>query len=176
VWTPALLRANGIAPSQAALVIGFHGIGALIGMASAGRLMERFGTVTVLVPAFVLGTVATGALGFAAASVAWMSLVLGLVGVFVGMGASGAIALATLTYPTAIRSTGVGWAMGMGRFGQVIAPLTTSMMLGFGLGTIQIFLATAAAPFIAAVFVLILKWHSAEPNIDAAAAARPVIP
>jgi AAHS family 4-hydroxybenzoate transporter-like MFS transporter len=176
VWTPALLRANGIAPSRAALVIGFHGIGALIGMASAGRLMERFGTVTVLVPAFVLGTFATGALGFAAASVAWMSLVLGLVGVFVGMGASGAIALATLTYPTAIRSTGVGWAMGMGRFGQVIAPLTTSMMLGFGLGTIQIFLATAAAPFIAAVFVLILKWHSAEPNIDAAAAARPVIP
>ena len=177
VWTPALLRANGIAPSQAAVVIGFHGIGALIGMASAGRLMERFGTTAVLVPAFVLGTLATGALGFAAASVSGMSLVIGLVGVFVGMGASGAIALATLTYPTAIRSTGVGWAMGMGRFGQVIAPLTTSLMLGLGLGTVQIFLATAAAPFIAAVFILLLKWYSAAPNVDpAAAAASPIIP
>jgi AAHS family 4-hydroxybenzoate transporter-like MFS transporter len=55
VWTPALLRINGIAPSQGAVVLGFHGLGALIGMASAGRLMERFGTVATLVPAFILG-------------------------------------------------------------------------------------------------------------------------
>jgi hypothetical protein len=67
--------------------------------------------------------------------------------------------------------------MGMGRFGQVIAPLTTSLMLGLGLGTVQIFLATAAAPFIAAVFILLLKWHSAGPKIDAASAAgSPIIP
>ncbi len=166
-WTPTLLRANGIAPSQAAVVIGFHGIGALIGMASAGWLMERFGTIATLVPALILGTVATGALGFAATSVASMSIVIALVGVFVGMGASGAIALAALTYPTAIRSTGIGWAMGMGRLGQVIAPLTTSAMLGLGFGTVQIFLATAAAPLIAAVFILLLKWHAGRPKTDA---------
>jgi MFS transporter, AAHS family, 4-hydroxybenzoate transporter len=176
VWTPTLLRANGIAPSQAAVALGFHGIGALIGMASAGRLMERFGTLAVLVPAFVLGTVATGALGFAATSVVSTSVILGLIGVFVGMGASGAIALASLTYPTAIRSTGVGWAMGMGRFGQVIAPLITSLMLGLGLGPAQIFLAAAAAPLIAAVFIVLLTWQAARPRIGAGAAAKPAIP
>jgi AAHS family 4-hydroxybenzoate transporter-like MFS transporter len=170
VWTPALLRINGIAPSQGAVVLGFHGLGALIGMASAGRLMERFGTVATLVPAFILGTLATGALGYAATSVTSMSVVIALVGVFVGMGASGSIALAALTYPTAIRSTGVGWAMGMGRFGQVIAPLTTSLMLGAGWSVVQIFLATAAAPFIAAVFILLLKRHA-----DRAAAATAVV-
>lgn len=173
VWTPALLRANGIAPSATSVVIGVHGLGALIGMASAGRLMERFGTIAVLVPAFVLGTAATGMLGFAATSVASMSLALGLVGIFVGMGASGAIALAALAYPTAIRSTGVGWAMGMGRFGQVIAPLAVSLMLGLGLGNVQIFLVTAAAPFIAAAFILLLKWHARRPKIGTAAAAIP---
>jgi AAHS family 4-hydroxybenzoate transporter-like MFS transporter len=129
--------------------------------------MERFGTIATLVPAFILGTVATGLLGFAATSVASMSIVLALVGVFVGMGASGAIALAALAYPTAIRSTGIGWAMGMGRLGQVIAPLTTSAMLGLGFGTVQIFLATAAAPLIAAVFILLLKWHADRPKTDA---------
>jgi AAHS family 4-hydroxybenzoate transporter-like MFS transporter len=133
--------------------------------------MERFGTIAVLVPAFLLGTVATGALGFAATSVASMSLVLGLVGMFVGMGASGAIALATLTYPTAIRSTGVGWAMGIGRFGQVIAPLTTSLMLGIGLANGQIFLVTAAAPLLAAVAIGVLNWHAAPPKIGTPASA-----
>jgi hypothetical protein len=50
-------------------------------------------------------------------------------------------------------------------------------MLGLGLGTVQIFLATAAAPFIAAVFILLLKWYPAAPNVDpAAAAASPIIP
>ncbi len=176
VWTPTLLRANGIAPSQAAVALGFHGIGALIGMASAGRLMERFGTLAVLVPAFVLGTVATGALGFAATSVISTSVILGLIGVFVGMGASGAIALASLTYPTAIRSTGVGWAMGMGRFGQVIAPLLTSLMLASGFGPAKIFLVAAIAPLIAAVFIALLKWQTARPQIGATVAAKPAIP
>ncbi|MGB6964178.1 MAG: hypothetical protein WBD90_06745 [Xanthobacteraceae bacterium] len=46
-----------------------------------------------------------------------------LIGLFIGMGGSGAIALAALTYPPAIRSSGVGWAMGVGRFAQVLAPL-----------------------------------------------------
>jgi AAHS family 4-hydroxybenzoate transporter-like MFS transporter len=177
LWTPALLRANGIALSQAAVVLGFHGIGALIGMASAGWLMEKFGTIATLVPAYILGAVATGLLGFAATSFASVSIVIMLVGVLIGMGASGAIALAALTYPTAIRSTGIGWAMGMGRFGQVLAPLMASLMLGVGLGTVHIFLATAAAPVIAAVFILILKWHAGRAKADATAAPpSPSIP
>jgi AAHS family 4-hydroxybenzoate transporter-like MFS transporter len=160
LWTPTLLRANGIAPSQAAVVLGFHGIGALIGMGSAGRLIERFGPIATLVPALILGTLATAAVGFAATSVTSMSVVLALIGVFVGMGASGAIALAALNYPTAIRSTGVGWAMGMGRGGQVIAPLTTSLMLGLGWGIAKVFVVTAIAPFLAALFVLAFAMHA----------------
>ena len=171
LWTPALMRENGIAPSQTSIVIGFHGLGALIGMGSAGRLMEKFGTVATLVPAFILGTLSTAAVGYAATSVTSMSIAVALVGLFVGMGASGSIALAALSYPTPIRSTGVGWAMAMGRFGQVIAPLTTSAMLGAGLGTVQIFLVTAIAPFVAGAFILILAWHTGSPM-----AARAAVP
>ena len=86
LWTPALMRENGIAPSQTSIVIGFHGLGALIGMGSAGRLMEKFGTVATLVPAFILGTLSTAAVGYAATSVTSMSIAVALVGLFVGMG------------------------------------------------------------------------------------------
>ena len=169
LWTPTLLRTNGIAPSQAAIVLGFHGLGALVGMGSAGRLIERFGPIATLVPALILGTLATGAVGFAATSVTSMSIVLALIGLFVGMGASGAIALAALNYPTAMRSTGVGWAMGMGRGGQVIAPLTTSLMLALGWETTKVFAVTAIAPLIAALFVFAFALHAGWTKPAAAA-------
>ncbi|MGA9895402.1 MAG: MFS transporter [Xanthobacteraceae bacterium] len=112
LWTPTLLHDNGIPLTQAARAIAFNGLGALIGMGTAGRLIERFGAGPVLVPAFLLGAVATA-----------LPAGVFLIGLFIGMGGSGAIALAALTYPPAIRSSGVGWAMGVGRFAQVLAPL-----------------------------------------------------
>ena len=146
VWTPLLLRDNGIAPAQASIVIGVHFLGALIGMASAGRLMERFGAVPILCPALFLGALVTATLGYAATSMTSMSAALFLIGLFVGMGASGAIALAALTYPTAIRSSGIGWAMGMGRFGQVLAPLLASAFIAASWSNIQLFFAVGLAP------------------------------
>ena len=156
VWTPALLRVNGIAPAQAAVVIGIHGLGALIGMSCAGRLMERFGAAAVLVPSLVLGAIAVGAVGYAASSVMSMSIALFLVGLLVGMGASGSIALAALTYPTAMRSSGIGWAMGMGRFGQFLAPLFATAVIAAGWSGEQLFLALAVGPVLGAAAIVAL--------------------
>ena len=162
VWTPVLLRQNGFSPAQAGTVLGIHGLGALVGMASAGRLMERLGAKAVLIPALLLGAVATGAVGYAATSIESISVVLAFVGLFVGLGASGSIALAALTYPTAIRSTGIGWAMGMGRFGQVLAPLLTVLLVGLGWKGGKVFFAYGLAPLVAAAAILVMPWTSAR--------------
>jgi AAHS family 4-hydroxybenzoate transporter-like MFS transporter len=174
VWTPLLLRDNGISPAQASVVLGVHGIGALLGMAAAGRLMERFGIALTLFPALILGAVATGTLGYAATSVTSMSTALFFVGLFVGMGASGSIALAALTYPTAIRSSGIGWAMGMGRFGQVLAPLFASAVIAASWTNIQLFVAVGLAPFLGALAIIALRTSGKEPGVaGATAVARP---
>ena len=157
VWTPVLLRDHGIAPTAAGVALGVHGLGALIGMGAAGRLLERFGAVPVLVPALLLGAVFTGLLGYAAYSLPVISAVLFLIGISVGTGASGSIALAALTYPTSMRSSGIGWAMGMGRFGQVFAPLFATWTVAMGWNGGQTFLAFALAPLIAALAVLALR-------------------
>jgi AAHS family 4-hydroxybenzoate transporter-like MFS transporter len=86
-----------------------------------------------------------------------MSVALFLIGLLVGMGASGAIALAALTYPTAIRSSGIGWAMGMGRFGQVLAPLLASALIAASWSNIQLFFAIGLAPALAALAILALR-------------------
>lgn len=167
VWTPVLLHDNGILPAAAGTALGIHGLGALIGIASVGRLMERFGTLPVLLPALLLGAACTGALGYAATSVAWISAVLFFIGMFVGAGASGSIALATLTYPTAVRSSGIGWAMGMGRFGQVLAPLFTTAMTAMGWSGAQVFVMVGLAPVLAALAILALR--RTTPRTEAAA-------
>lgn len=162
LWMPTLLREHGIGPAQAAVVISIHGMGALIGMASAGRLIERFGSVPVLLPALLLGAVATAALGYAASSLTAITVTLVFAGLFVGIGASGSIALATLIYPTAISSSGLGWAMGMGRLGQVLTPFAAAAMVGAGWNGQQVFLAFGAVPVFGAIAVVALHAHEAR--------------
>jgi AAHS family 4-hydroxybenzoate transporter-like MFS transporter len=156
VWSPILLSENGIPPAQASIALGIHGLGALVGMSLAGRLIERFGAGAVLVPALVLGAIATSATGYSAASISTMSVTLALIGLLVGCGASGSIALAALSYPTAIRSTGIGWAMGVGRFGQVLAPLFAGAAVAAGWSNSALFVAVGIAPVLAAIAILAL--------------------
>jgi AAHS family 4-hydroxybenzoate transporter-like MFS transporter len=156
VWSPILLNENGIPPAQASIALGIHGLGALVGMSLAGRLIERFGAGAVLVPALVLGAIATSATGYSATSLSTMSVTLALIGLLVGCGASGSIALAALSYPTAIRSTGIGWAMGVGRFGQVLAPLLAGAAVAAGWSNATLFVVVGLAPVLAAIAILAL--------------------
>jgi len=157
LWTPALLRLNGIPAASTAFVIAFNGLGGFIGQSTAGWLMRRFGILPVLLPAFLLGTAATVGLGYGASSVALAATFICLVGVFLGLGTGAAIALSAIIYPTAIRSTGVGWGMAMGRFGQIVGPLIAGALLSNGWTPDRIMSVIAAGGLIAAVFV-VLFW------------------
>jgi AAHS family 4-hydroxybenzoate transporter-like MFS transporter len=174
LWTPSLLRMNGISPAATAFVVAFNGLGACFGQGFAGRLVARFGAIPVLVPGFVVGAAATVGLGYGAHSVALAATFIGLIGLFIGLGTGGAIALAALLYPTAIRSSGVGLGMAMGRFGQVAGPLIAGGMLGYGWGADQIMLVIGTGGVIGAVFVVLFKlWlGGAVPNPSIANPAK----
>jgi AAHS family 4-hydroxybenzoate transporter-like MFS transporter len=177
LWTPSLLRLNGIPAAATAFVIAFNGLGAFIGQSTAGRLMERFGILAVLFPAFLLGTAATVGLGYGATSVAAAAACIGLVGLFMGLGTAGAIALSAMIYPTPIRSTGIGWGMAMGRFGQIVGPLIAGSLLGAGWHADHIMIVIACGGLIAAVFVVLFRaWYVARDRIAGDAAAAGKIP
>ena len=161
LWTPALLKLNGISPANTAFVVAFNGLGGFIGQSTSGRLIQRFGIVPVLIPAFLLGAVATVGLGYGASSIALAATFIGLIGVFMGLGTGGAIALAATIYPTPIRSTGAGWGMAMGRFGQIVGPLIAGVLLGAGWTAGPIMTVTACGGLIGAVFVVLFSvWLS----------------
>ena len=158
MWTPTLLHANGLAPATTAVVLGFFNVGAFIGMASVGRLVDKFGATAMLLPAFIAAALSISALG-GATTVPMASVFGTLVGLTAGLGGAGAIAIASLMYPPAIRSTGIGWGMGSARFGQFVSPLFIGSLLTAGLATGQILVAAALFPGVAAIFVVLLGWQ-----------------
>jgi AAHS family 4-hydroxybenzoate transporter-like MFS transporter len=69
-------------------------------------------------------------------------------------------ALAGELYPTFMRATGVGWALGIGRFGSLISPVLGGLLLAWQWQVTPIFLAVAAPAFLAALSVLAVGFFS----------------
>jgi MFS transporter, AAHS family, 4-hydroxybenzoate transporter len=148
-WAPTLLKREGIGIKEASLAMAAFNLGSVIATSFAGWLITRAGAAVIL-PLVMLGSAVSMALvGYAAPSVGRVILLQGLFGLFMGGGSSGLIALAAIYYPTAIRSTGVGWAMGMGRVGSFSGPLAVGSLVGLGLSTANIFVAIAVPALLA---------------------------
>jgi AAHS family 4-hydroxybenzoate transporter-like MFS transporter len=65
-------------------------------------------------------------------------------------------ALTATYYPTAIRSTGMGWALGVGRVGSIVGPLVGGAMLAARAGVDTLFTVAAIPALIAAAAALAL--------------------
>jgi MFS transporter, AAHS family, 4-hydroxybenzoate transporter len=152
VWAPTLLHRTGIDLAHSALAVAMLPLGSVVGTSLAGFLVDRFGARAVLPVVFVASALTLGAVGYAASSIAQVIVLEGLAGLFLGLGSSGLIALAALFYPTAIRSTGVGWAIGLGRFGSFVGPLAVGALVDKGWDIGSIFVALAAPALAAALF------------------------
>jgi MFS transporter, AAHS family, 4-hydroxybenzoate transporter len=157
LWTPSLMRQMGLTAATGALLIGANNLGAAIGNASSGVLLDRFDPYPVLAIAYVVGGLLLVPIGWLNGDPALMAICLILNGMFLGAGSAGAIVLAARTYPTLMRSTGVGMGMAMGRFGQVVGPIVAGAMVADGLTLRAIFVSLAIASVIGSVAVLLLK-------------------
>jgi AAHS family benzoate transporter-like MFS transporter len=82
-------------------------------------------------------------------------------------------------YPMAIRATGLGWALGIGRAGAIIAPIVIGVLVGMQLPLQQNFIAIAIPAVIGMVAVLLIdhsRSASAHHEDVSAAVPEPVVP
>jgi AAHS family 4-hydroxybenzoate transporter-like MFS transporter len=157
LWTPSLLKQMGLTAATGALLIAASNLGAAIGVASCGALLDRFNPFVVLSIAYVTGGALLVPIAFLGGDPWAMAGCLILIGMFLGGAGGGTLVLAARTYPTLMRSTGVGWGMAMGRFGQVLGPLAAGAMVGGGLTVGPIFISLAVTSVVASAAVLMLK-------------------
>ena len=66
-------------------------------------------------------------------------------------------ALAAGFYPTSVRATGVGWALGIGRVGSIVGPLIGGALLTAKWSTASVFAAAALAALCAALAAFCLS-------------------
>jgi AAHS family 4-hydroxybenzoate transporter-like MFS transporter len=90
--------------------------------------MNRWGAFAVLLTEFLCTTLLIASLAYSNSFPLMMTItfVLG----FVVQGAQGGLsAVAATFYPISIRSTGIGWCLGVGRIGSIVGPILGGMML-----------------------------------------------
>jgi AAHS family 4-hydroxybenzoate transporter-like MFS transporter len=86
-------------------------------------------------------------------------------------GQPGLNTLAATYYPTYLRTTGIGWALGVGRIGAILGPYIGGMLLGLEWTTQQLFLAAAIPAVITAVAMFSLRFVMTLPDNSAPTAA-----
>ncbi|HEX5280710.1 MAG TPA: MFS transporter [Micropepsaceae bacterium] len=143
-WLAVILEQSGLAPRAAALTFSYGAFAAVVAILLFGRLIDRFGPRTTVVPAVltalciaVLGTGHLSQLGLSVTAVLAMGCAAathqslnGIVGSF---------------YPTIIRGNGVGFATGMGRISSIIGPVIVGWLMAANT-PLQVTLAAIGAP------------------------------
>ena len=170
-WSPILLRRTGIAAEQSALALALFNFGSLFGSAAAGMLLNRLGVLRVLPPTLALGALAYAMVGWSAPSLDAVMVAQGLFGLLLGCASSALIALSAIYYPVAIRSTGVGWATGIGRLGSVTGPLVVGQMVGAQWNVPTIFAVAGGSVLIGAIASILMGLLPRASTTGGAAAA-----
>jgi MFS family permease len=152
-WTPKVLADAGL-PVRLALLAGtFTSILSICGNLTMGAFSHRVGPARMTTFYFIGAAITFFAFGMYSSSPYTMLYIAPFMSFFAQGSLSGLMITATRFYPTDIRSTGVGFVAGFGRFGAIAGPLAGGIALGIGgvLPWLYAGLATVAA--IAAVCI-----------------------
>jgi AAHS family 4-hydroxybenzoate transporter-like MFS transporter len=169
-WLPTLFTTTGMSIETAATTVGMFGIGGPVGVALLGFVIDRFGAPRVLGTGFVIAGATMTLLGSFLDSRVLVVGALMIIGFFISGGNGGTSAYASAVYPTAIRSTGIGWALGIGRAGAFVAPLIGSAMVAAHWGLPAILHTIALFEFVAAAAMLLTSRALPTPALAAASA------
>lgn len=154
-WLPKLMSAAGYALSSSLMFLMVLNIGAIVGAIGGGWLADRFSLRSVLVSFFILGSLSLVALGYE--SPMWfLYLLMGIAGATTIGSQILMYAYVAQFYPTHIRSTGLGWASGIGRNGAIVGPILGGVLLAMALPHHLNFAALAVPGVIATVAIALV--------------------
>lgn len=150
-WIPKLAIDAGLNPRAGIYAGAIYNIGAFTGTAVLAGLSDS-ARLKRLISFFLLA--ASGLLivfGGVTMPVGAVLLTAFVIGVTLQGGFNGIYPLATCVYPVEVRSSGLGWAMGLGRSGAVLGPMLAGVILSLHVPLIILFLTLAVALVIASL-------------------------
>jgi benzoate transport len=133
-WIPRLMEQAGYSAEIGRLAFFLFNAGGVIGIFILGGL-ATYGRLTNLVFAFLFSSALCMVIfAMVPGQPALLMVIIFLMGLFQQGGFTGLYAVAAKVYPTEVRSTGIGWAIGFGRSGAVVGPALAGVLIAAGLG------------------------------------------
>ena len=156
VWTPTIVAQHGFDIVDGGRVLSWHALGALVSMTAAGAIVDRWGP-RILVPGLIGSGVALAWMAASLDSFGSVAAAMVVLGLLLGVAASGGIAIAGRIFPPEVRSVGLGLSMAAGRAGQMVLPALTGWLIDrYGSAALSL-VVLAAIPIVASAAAWMLS-------------------
>jgi MFS transporter, AAHS family, 4-hydroxybenzoate transporter len=156
-WLPSIFTESGMSLTAASRTTVLLNIGGIIGCLFLMPLIDKFGARIVLPITYCAGALAIAAIGMFQPGSTAILVAIFTAGFCIVGGQFGANAFAAAIHPTAIRSTGLGCALGVGRLGSIVGPVLGGILLGTGMTMPTLFLIVAAIALLAACTLYLIS-------------------
>jgi AAHS family 4-hydroxybenzoate transporter-like MFS transporter len=131
-WLPTIMHDAGMRIETASLITSLFQIGGLLGSLVLAGIWGRRLSFGMLAGIYLSAALFILFIGEAGASIPLLVVAVFASGMSVVGGQTASNALAADFYPTAIRATGIGWALGVGRVGSILGPILGGVLLSYG--------------------------------------------
>jgi len=155
-WTPKVVVDMGFSPALAGGVLVWANIGGATGALVLSLLTQRFPVRWLTIGGMLLSTLMVTGFGRSPADIGTLSLIVALTGFCTNGAIVGLYAIIAQSFPTALRASGTGFAIGVGRGGAALSPIVTGFMFqgGFGFSDVALTMALGSIVAAAALFML----------------------
>ncbi|SEI73849.1 MFS transporter, AAHS family, benzoate transport protein [Azotobacter beijerinckii] len=157
-WLPKMMASAGYGLGSSLSFLLVLNFGAIFGAIGGGWLGDRLNLPRVLVVFFAIAALSIGLLGFKTPT----PVLYGLIALAGATTIGSQILLYACTaqfYGLAIRSTGLGWASGIGRNGAIVGPLLGGALVGMSLPLQVSFVVFAVPGLVAAIAMTLFCVH-----------------
>jgi AAHS family 4-hydroxybenzoate transporter-like MFS transporter len=164
-WMPTVFKLIGMTPEQAVFASSFRDFGAIFAVLYLGWAIDRFGPERSLAFHYAAGAVFIGIIALIALPYALLLATTFFAGTTIIGSQTGANGTCGKLYPARMRTSGLGWALGIGRLGGIAAPVLGGYLLSLGMPPTHIFLSACVFALIAAAAtgLLALRTPRAQP-------------
>jgi benzoate transport len=171
-WIPKIVVDLGFTASSAAGVLVWLNVGGATGGAVLGLLSLRFGLKGLTMLMLTMSTVMLAVFGHTQPDLTHLSIICAIAGFCTNAGIVGLYGILAQAFPTNLRATGTGFAVGTGRAGSVLAPIIAGFLFKAGYGLEFVAVAMGIGSFAAAVLLWFLPFKP-ESVASAEAAVSP---
>src|SRR5271170_3387863 len=161
-WMPTVFNLIGMSPADAVFASSLRDLGAIFAVFYLGLLIDRVGPERSLAWHYAAGALFIGAIALIALPYAPLLAVTFLCGMTIIGSQTGANATCGKLYPARMRTTGLGWALGVGRLGGIAAPVLGGYLLSLGMPPTEIFLCACGFAIVAAAATALLHFRGSR--------------